>query len=44
MRVSEQLLETQVAIRKPGQASLRGGLEGLFQLVGDFIEASWNFI
>jgi hypothetical protein len=42
-RVTEQLLETQAAIRKPEQALWRGLLEGISQIVSDFIEASRNF-
>ncbi len=41
---SEQLLKAQAAIRKPKQALWRGLLEGISQLVSDFIEASRNFI
>jgi hypothetical protein len=43
-RVSEQLLKAQAAIRKPEHALCRGLLEGISQLVSDFIEASRNFI
>jgi hypothetical protein len=43
-RLSEQLLETPAAIRKPKQALWRGLLEGFLQLVNAFIEAERNFI
>jgi hypothetical protein len=42
-RVSEQFLETQVAIRKKKQAPRGGLLEGISKLVSSFIEASRNF-
>ncbi len=38
------VLEAQAAIRKPEQALWRGLLEGISQLVIDFLEASRNFI
>ncbi len=37
-------LESQAAIWKPEQTYWRGLLEGLLEIVGDFIEASINFI
>jgi hypothetical protein len=40
--VTEQLLETQAAIRKPEKALWRL-LKGISQLLSDFIEASKNF-
>ncbi len=46
-RLSEQLSESQAAIRKLEQAPWRRlgtVLEGFSQIVSDFIEASWNFI
>ncbi len=43
-RVSEQLLKAHEAIRKPKQALWSGLLEGISQLVSDFIEASRNCI
>jgi hypothetical protein len=38
------LVESQAAIRKSEQALRRGLLEGLSQLVSDFIAASQNYI
>jgi hypothetical protein len=42
-QVSEQLLETQAAIRKLEQLAEEVYLEGISQLVSNFIEASRNF-
>jgi hypothetical protein len=44
MRLSKQLSESQSAIGKPEQASLRGLMEEFLQLGSDFLEASRNFI
>ncbi len=42
-RVTEQLLDTHTAIRKPVKALWRGILEGISQLVSYFIEARRHF-
>jgi hypothetical protein len=43
-RLSEQVLESYAASRKPEQTPWKGLLEGFLQLVKDFIEASRNLI